>query len=127
MILATAALENWFVSALDVKTAFLYGQLDEEIYMEQPEGFKVKGQEGKVLRLRRAIYGLKQAALAWWKELDQSVKQLGFKRLYADAGIFVCRHADGTMLIIMAYVDDILFIGPNKSLLVNKKTLFMEK
>jgi hypothetical protein len=127
MILATAALENWFVSALDVKTAFLYGQLDEEIYMEQPEGFKVKGQEGKVLRLRRAIYGLKQAALAWWKELDQSLQQLGFKRLYADAGIFVTRHADGTMLIIMAYVDDILFIGPNKSLLVNKKTLFMKK
>jgi hypothetical protein len=127
MILATAALENWFISALDVKTAFLYGQLDEEIYMEQPEGFKVKGQEGKVLRLRRAIYGLKQAALAWWKELDQSVKQLGFKRLYADAGLFVCRHADGTMLIMLAYVDDILFIGPNKSLLASKKALFMER
>jgi len=77
MMLATAALENWNVSALDIKTAFLYGQLDEEIYMEQPEGFKHKGQEHKVLLLRRAIYGLKQAALAWWKELDQSVKQLG--------------------------------------------------
>jgi len=62
-----AALENWHMTTLDVKTAFLYGQLDEEIYMEQPEGFKVKGQEFKVLCLHHAIYGLKQASLAWWK------------------------------------------------------------
>ena len=127
MLFATAALENWHISALDVKTAFLYGKLDEEIYMEQPEGFKVKGQEDKVVRLNRAIYGLKQAALAWWKELDQSVKQLGFKRLYADAGIFVCRHKDGTILVMLAYVDDILFLGPDTSLLQSKKKLFMER
>ena len=126
MLFAMAALEKWHITALDVKTAFLYGQLDEEIYMEQPEGFKVKGQEGKVLRLRRAIYGLKQAALAWWKELDQSLKRLGFTRLYADAGLFVSRHSDGTLIIIIAYVDDVLFLGPNKSLLVSKKTEFMK-
>ena len=59
-----ATLNNWHISGLDIKTAFLYGKLDEKVYMEQPEGFKVKGQECKVLRLRRAIYGLKQAALA---------------------------------------------------------------
>jgi hypothetical protein len=127
ILLAIAALEDWHLSSLDVKTAFLYGQLDEEIYMEQPEGFKVKGQETKVLRLRRAIYGLKQASLAWWKELDKSVKELGFKRLYADAGIFVCRHKDGTILVMLAYVDDILFMGPNKTLLIAKKKLFMER
>jgi len=127
LLFALAALENWHMTALDVKTAFLYGQLDEEIYMGQPEGFKVKGQEFKVLRLRCAIYGLKQAFLAWWKELDKSVRKLGFKRLYADAGIFVCRHKDSTILIMLAYVDDILFMGPNKSLLMSKKTLFMEQ
>ncbi len=64
LLFALAALENWHMSALDVKTAFLYGQLDEEIYMGQPEGFKVKGQEFKVLCLCCAIYGLKQATLA---------------------------------------------------------------
>ena len=95
--------------------------------MEQPEGFKVKGQEDKVVRLNHAIYGLKQAALAWWKELDQSVKQLCFKRLYADASIFVCRHKDGTILVMLAYVDDILFLGPDTSLLQSKKKLFMER
>jgi hypothetical protein len=90
ILFSIAALENWYISALDIKTAFLYGQLDEEIYMEQSDGFKVKGQESKVLHLCQAIYRLKQALLAWWKELDKSVKQLDFTRLYADAGIFDC-------------------------------------
>jgi hypothetical protein len=59
-----AALKNWHITSLDIKTAFLYGELDKKLYMEQPEGFKVKGQEGKVLCLKCAIYGLKQATLA---------------------------------------------------------------
>ena len=57
--------------------------------MEQPEGFKVKGQEGKVLCLKCAIYGLKQATLAWWKALDKSMGELGFTCLCSDSGIFV--------------------------------------
>jgi hypothetical protein len=59
LMIALAALQNWHITGLDVKMAFLYGELDEELYMEQPEGFKVKGQEGKVLCLKHAIYGLK--------------------------------------------------------------------
>jgi len=69
LLLVVAALENWHIEGLDIKSAFLYGQLDEEIYLEQSEGFKIHGQEWKVLCLRQTIYGLKQAALAWWKEL----------------------------------------------------------
>ena len=126
IMFALAALESWHVSGLDVKSAFLYGVLDEEIYMEQPEGFKVKGQERKVLRLRRAIYGLKQAALVWWRELANSLKQLGFVRLYSDAGIFICR-TQGTYVIVVAYVDDILFVGPNMSVIISKKQAFMDK
>jgi len=95
--------------------------------MEQPQGFKVPGNEHKVLRLKKAIYGLKQAACAWWHELDQSLKALGFSHLYADAGIFVAKHADGTMVIILAYVDDIILTGPNTTLVASKKKLFMDK
>ena len=62
LVMALAALEGWHWSGLDVSKAFLYGDLDEEVYMEQPEGFAVKGQERKVMRLHKAIYGLKQAA-----------------------------------------------------------------
>ena len=72
-MLALSALEDWYIEALDVKTAFLYGKLDEKIYMHQPEGFKLKGQEHKVLRLHRALYGLKQVTLSWWMlRLDHS-------------------------------------------------------
>jgi hypothetical protein len=63
IMIALAALSKWHMHSVDVKTAFLYGKLDEELYMEQPEGFKVKGQEHKVFCLRKALYGLKQAAL----------------------------------------------------------------
>jgi hypothetical protein len=61
-----AALGGWVLNGLDVRNAYLYGELDEEIYMEQPEGFVAPGKETHVLRLKRALYGLKQAGLAWW-------------------------------------------------------------
>ena len=90
LMLALAALHNWYMTGVDVCTAYLYGKLDEEIYMHQPKGFIARGQEGKVIHLKRALYGLKQAGLAWWKELSNSMKDLGFACLHSDAGIFVC-------------------------------------
>ena len=63
LLLSIAVLEDWDIEVLDVRMTFLFGELDEEIYMEQPEGFIKKGQEKKVCRLLKAIYGLKQAAL----------------------------------------------------------------
>ena len=124
IMLALAALENWFITAIDVKTAFLYGKLDEEIYMEQPEGFKIQGKEQKVFRLLRAIYGLKQASNAWYKELVESAKTLGFKRLSTDTGIFIHRATNDEFVIMIAYVDDVLFVGPNRKLVIAKKEEF---
>jgi Reverse transcriptase (RNA-dependent DNA polymerase) len=63
LMLMLAALEHWHITSVDIKTVFLYGELDEELYMEQPEGFKTRGQEHKVLYLKHTIYGLHQAAL----------------------------------------------------------------
>jgi Reverse transcriptase (RNA-dependent DNA polymerase) len=65
LILALSALEDYYCVGVDVRNAYLYGKLDKEIYMRQPEGFKVRGQENKVICLQRALYGLKQAGLAW--------------------------------------------------------------
>ena len=111
---------------VDVHTAYLYGKLDEEIYMRQPKGFIARGQESKVICLKRALYGLKQAGLAWWKELSNSMKDLGFAHLHLDAGIFVCR--EGTELIVaVIYVDDTMFFGKNEKLVKKKKALFMAK
>ena len=124
-MLALAALNNWFMTSVDVRTAYLYGKLDEEIYMWQPKGFIARGQESKVICLKRALYGLKQAGLAWWKELSNSMKDLG-SRLLSDAGIFVCH--DGTGLIMaVVYVDDAMFFSKNEKLVKKKKALFMAK
>jgi hypothetical protein len=78
LICALAALKKWHMSALNVRNAYLYGKLNEEIYIEQPEGYKAPGKEHKVLRLHKALYGLKQAGLIWWRTLDRSMKDLGF-------------------------------------------------
>ena len=94
--------------------------------MEQPEGFKVKGQENKVLHLCYALYGLKQAALAWWKELAKSIKELGFKCLSSDAGLFVYK-TDQELVIAVVYVDDAIFFSPDYKLVIKKKQKFMDK
>ena len=93
--------------------------------MEQPEGFKVKGQEHKVLHMRQALYGLKQAALQWWKELQKSMAQLGFKCAQSDAGIFIHTASNGDRVIIMIYVDDAGCMGSNLALVKEKKQAFM--
>ena len=88
-LLTHAALEDWEIEALDIKTAFLYGELDEEIYMEQPEGFVKKGQEGHVCRLLKAIYGLKQASQTWNEKLHKTLLANGFRRTRSDAGVYI--------------------------------------
>ena len=90
-------------------------------------GFRIKGKEHLVLRLLRAIYGLKQAARVWWIELDRSLKQFGFKRLYSDAGIFVAQHTDGTLIFLLAYIDDIIIAGPNDAHVLSRQRDFMDK
>ena len=87
-MLALAALEDWYITGLDIHSAYLYGKLDKEIYMEQPEGFTAPRSEHKVLRLWHALYGLKQAGLAWWHTLDESLQELSFECLKSEAGIF---------------------------------------
>ena len=81
----------------------------------------------KIWKLNRAIYGLKQAARAWWLELEKSLKELGFNKIYADAGIFVSRDKKGTFVIMLAYVDDIIVTGPNTAYVISKKQMFMQK
>ena len=125
LLLVIATLEQWHIEGLNVKSAFLYGPLDEEIYMEQPEGFKVKGQEHKVLCMRWALYSLKQAALQWWKELQKSMAQLGFKRTQSNAGVFIHTASNGDKVITMIYVDDVGFMDSNLALVKEKKQAFM--
>ena len=112
MLLALAALEDWHIHQMDVKSAFLNGLLDEEIYMEQPQGFIKTGKEIKVCRLKKAIYGLKQASRAWNLQFHAALTALGLKRMYADAGIYVMPQREGDdPLFVVIYVDDITILG----------------
>ena len=126
LIFALSAIENYYCIGVDVCNAYLYGKLDEEIYMRQPQGFTARGQENKVIRLQRALYGLKQAGLAWWKELNSSMKNLGFEHLLSDAGLFVCKDYKD-IIIAIVYVDDAMFFGKDKAKVNYKKKLFMDK
>ena len=127
LMLALATLENWHIESLDVHSTYLYGKLIKEIYMKQPEGFRVPGQEHKVLCLLRALYSLKQARLAWWKTLNDSMKELRFECLKSDAGIFLYQKKGTNIVVTVVYVDDILFCGPIKAIVDEIKGLFMKK
>jgi hypothetical protein len=112
LLLALAALENWEIHQMDVKSAFLNGVLNEEIYMEQPQGFVAAGQENKVCRLKKALYGLKQASCAWNQQSHGVLSDIGFERTYSDAGIYVCHQHRGVgLLIVILYIDDITIMG----------------
>ena len=78
ILLSIVASENLHLEQMDVKTAFLHGDLDKEIYMQQPEGFVVQGKEHMVCKLTRSLYGLKQAPRLWYKKFDSFMIKSGF-------------------------------------------------
>ena len=120
-LLAHAALLNWEIEAMDVKLAYLHGVLDEEIYMEQLEGFIAKGEENKVCRLIWSLYGLKQAGQVWNRTFAHTIKkELGFTTIHSDAGVYILHHhhkrGDSNMdMILILYVDDLLLLGEDLS------------
>jgi hypothetical protein len=119
-----ATLEDWDMFSVDVKTAYLYSKLDEEIYMTQLEGFKLLGQEGKVWRLHHALYSLKQAGLSWWKELTTSMTELGFTQCKSNASVYYfCDLKTREVVIAVVYVDDVSFLGQKNSQLLKQLKL----
>ena len=107
---------------MDVKMAFLYRELKEEIYKEQPEGFVVKGQEKKVCKLVKSIYGLKQARRVWYElKADTLRRKLGFEQIHSDAGVYIIRRGGGnqTEIILILSIDNLLLMGNNLSM-INK-------
>jgi hypothetical protein len=124
LLFSVAALEDWDMFSVDVKTAYLYGKLDKEIYMTQPEGFKLLGQEGKVWRLHHTLYSLKQAGLSWWKELTTSMTELGFTRCKSNASVYYfCDPKTHELVIAVVYIDDVGFLGQKNSQLLKQLKL----
>ncbi|KAE8711089.1 Retrovirus-related Pol polyprotein from transposon TNT 1-94 [Hibiscus syriacus] len=114
VVLAMCATLNLHLEQLDVKTAFLHGNLEEEIYMLQPEGFEEKEKKNLVCKLNKSLYGLKQAPRCWYKRFDSFIMCLGYNRLNADPCAYFKRSGDNDFVILLLYVDDMLVAGPNK-------------
>ena len=110
-VLGVAASLYLEIEQMDVKMAFLHGNLNEEIYMEQPEGFRVKGKEDYVCKLKKSLYGLKQALRQWYKKLESVMQQQGYKKITSDHCMFVQRFSHDDFIILLLYVDDMLIVG----------------
>ena len=95
---------------MDVKSAFLNGELREEVHVTQPLGFVVAGKERKVLRLIKALYGLRQAPRAWYAKLDASLASLGFLCSTSEHAVYT-RGKNSHRLIVGVYVDDLVITG----------------
>ncbi|KAL5745040.1 hypothetical protein ACOSP7_026186 [Xanthoceras sorbifolium] len=120
LVLKIVAAENLHLEQLDVKTAFLHGDLEEEIYMRQPEGFKEAGKENLVCRLKKSLYGLKQAPRQWYKKFDSFMSSSGFTRCQADHCCYIKRF-DNSFIILLLYVDDMLVAGSDMQEIMNLK------
>ena len=108
-VIALAVQDKLKLHQMDVTTAFLNGELKEQVYMKQPEGYVEEGKEGLVCKLRRSIYGLKQSPRCWNVALDSQLKRMGFTQTTGDPCLYVS--TEGEPFIVAVYVDDVLLAG----------------
>jgi hypothetical protein len=109
ILLVIAAIHGLEIHQMDVMIVFLVGELEEEIYMEQPEGFEVSGKEDDlVCRLRKSLYGLKQAPRVWNRKIRDFLKSIGFDQSYSDPCVYINKT---TGIIIAMWVDDLIIFG----------------
>ncbi|KAH9672921.1 retrovirus-related pol polyprotein from transposon RE1 [Citrus sinensis] len=115
IILSLAVMKRWKIRQIDINNAFLNGELNEDVYMFQPEGF-VQSPSGHVCKLHKALYGLKQAPRAWFDRLRKALLQWGFQNSKAGSSLFI-KHELGGIVAIIVYVDDILITGDNNTVI----------
>ena len=94
---------------MDVKSTFLNGFLEEEVYVDQPPGFEVQDHLAKVYRLKKALYGLKQAPRAWYSKIDTYLIKSGFNRSQNEPTLYTKTDKHGNILIVCLYVDDMIY------------------
>ncbi|GAA0164728.1 transmembrane signal receptor [Lithospermum erythrorhizon] len=123
-LLAVAASRGWSLSQLDVNNAFLHGDLHEEVYMRAPEGVDVPG--GCVCRLRKSLYGLKQASRQWASKLNEFLVGIGYVQSKNDYSLYTKTTAHGVVLLAV-YVDDVLLTGSNTASIAEVKAKLHDK
>ena len=126
MLVALAAVYGLEIHQMDVKTAFLNEELEEEIYIEQPEDFVVPGKERKVCNLVKSLYGLKQAPKQWHTKFDQTMLANGFKINECDKCVYI-KDTPNHKVIVCLYVDDMLIISRDISDINATKRMLVSK
>ncbi|UYV73756.1 hypothetical protein LAZ67_11000764 [Cordylochernes scorpioides] len=119
VFLALAVEYNLIVHQMDVQSAYLNGEIKEEVYMAQPENFVSRKYPEKVCRLKKAIYGLKQAGIVWHEKLDTELKYLGLKQIQSDNCVYI-KHHEGILLVAI-YVDDLIIAAEREDTLISFK------
>jgi hypothetical protein len=117
MLIALATKYHWKLHQLDVKSAFLNGELKEEVYLTQPEGFVKSGQEHLVCKLNKSLYGLKKEPRSWYEKIDSFFLQQGFMRSKSDPNLYTRFDEKGHLVLISLYVDDLIIIGNSEKLI----------
>ncbi|GJS88300.1 putative RNA-directed DNA polymerase [Tanacetum coccineum] len=108
-LLTVAVKRNWHIHQLDVNNAFLHGDLNEDVYMKLPEGFG-KQDDNRVCKLKKSLYGLKQASRNWYQKFTHSLLDVGFKQSHADHSLFIFKEKDAFVAALI-YVDDVVLVG----------------
>nr|GEX13929.1 hypothetical protein [Tanacetum cinerariifolium] len=126
LFLAYASFMGFIVYQMDVKSAFLYGTIDEEIYVMQPPRFQDLEFPDRVYKVEKAMYGLHQAPRAWYGTLSKYLLDNGFQRGIVDQTLFIRKHK-GEFLLVQVYVDDIIFGSPNPQLCREFEALMHDK
>ena len=116
LILFIVVAFDFEIEEMDVKTTFLHRDLEEEIYMKQPEGFMVKGKKELACRLKKSLYGLKQSPRMWYQKFDTYIRGLGFTRSKEDHCFYFKLIGDHVIYLVL-YVDDMLLIGNDKEII----------
>ena len=114
MFLAYATNKNFKVYQMDVKSTFLNGKLEEEVYIEQPNGFPLMEEKDMVYKLKKALYGLKQAPRTQYARLNKYLAKLGFVKGTTNGNLYLKKIEDG-LLIIIVFFDDIIFGGNDEA------------
>jgi hypothetical protein len=127
LIISLAAQNNWEIFQMDVKSAFLNGVLQEEVYLEQPPGYVKKGEENKVYKLKKALYGLKQSPRAWYSRINSYFEKHGFQKCPYEHTLYVKSTSQGSFMVVSLYVDDLIFTGNDLELLNGFKLSMMKE
>ena len=126
MIIAVAAQKGWGVYQLDVKSTFLHGELKEDVFVEQPQGYEIARKKNMVYKLQKALYGLKQAPRAWFSLIEAYIVKEGCVNSSSEQTLFI-KQKGGKILIASIYVDDLLLTSNDEELLNQFKRSMMDE